>query len=63
MICDNCGKKMIQRYSNIVLDTNPPQYPWYWWCGCGAEKPGGVKVGRTEEQTAYERWKYENEVN
>lgn len=54
-----CGKKMIKRFSGMVLMSNPPQYPWDWWCGgCGTHERGGVDVPatETEEQRAQKAW-------
>ncbi len=52
-----CGKKMIKRYSNIVLMSYPPQTPWSWWCGgCEATERGGVERGMTEEEMNKQQW-------
>ena len=58
--CDECGATMIQRDSGVVLTSMPPQYPWYWWCGCGATKKGGVRRDKTEEQMCREEWERAN---
>lgn len=59
MTCE-CGKKMIKRSSNIVLTSYPPQYPWYWWCGCGKTREGGVTRGTTEAEIAQRDWERKN---
>ena len=46
---------MIKRFSGIVCDSNPQQYPWYWWCSCGNTEKGAVEYGKTKEQIAYKR--------
>ena len=63
MNCPNCGKKMIKRYTGQVLTSYPPQYPWYWWCGCGETRDGGIEQGKTEEQLAKEEWEKANECS
>ena len=56
-----CGKKMIKRYSNRVILTDPPKFPWYWWCGgCRREEEGGIEVGKTDEQRNKEAWERAN---
>jgi hypothetical protein len=60
--CSECNKKMIKRYDNRVFASNPPQYPWYWWCGCGNTESGGVERGKTEEETYMEIWENENKT-
>lgn len=59
MKCE-CGKLMIKRYENRVLMSNPPQYPWQWWCGCGKTKEGGIERGKTDGELALEKWKQVN---
>jgi len=59
-ICPVCGSKMIKRYENYVLTTYPPQYPWYWWCGCGHTEPGGVERGMTAEEIDRIEWEIIN---
>jgi len=61
MICPECGKKMIQRFTGVVLCTYPAQYPWDWWCGCGHKEKGGVTRGKTEEEIAREEWEALNQ--
>ncbi len=58
--CPACGKRMIQRASDLVLTSYPPQYPWDWWCGCGHTERGGVTVGQTREQVDRARWEAVN---
>ncbi|RLJ01290.1 MAG: hypothetical protein DRP11_04660 [Candidatus Aenigmatarchaeota archaeon] len=58
--CPQCGKQMIKRYENRVLLTNPPQYPWYWWCECGYTEKGGADRGILMEDFYYQQWE---EVN
>lgn len=59
MICD-CGKRMVPRYTGMCLTSYPEQYPWYWWCACGKEKPGGVEVAHTEEDIVRKQWEEAN---
>ena len=61
-ICPKCEKKMIQRYSNLVLTSYPPQYPWDWSCACGHTEKGGIERGQTDEDIALKKWKKENEI-
>ena len=56
-VCPVCGKKMIKRYKDYVLMSYPPQYPWYWWCGCGHEEPGGVERGIAAEEMVMAAWR------
>ena len=60
MICKQCGKKMIKRDIGIVLTSCPPQYSWYWWCGCGHIEEGGTRRGKTEEEMYLELWAQKN---
>ena len=54
-LCPNCGLKMLQVDTGTCLPTNPPQYPWYWWCGgCNHSEEGGVKRGQW--LTLKEQW-------
>jgi len=55
-ICQKCNSKMIKRSTGVVLTSYPPQYPWYWWCGCGHTERGGVERGKTNEEIAHEEW-------
>ena len=55
-----CGKLMIQRDEPFVYASDPPQYPWKWWCGCGHTEPGGVRWGMTEGQMARRAWEQAN---
>jgi hypothetical protein len=50
-----CGKKMIKRYFGMVLMTNPPQYPYDWWCGCGRTENAGRDVGQAPD-TIQQQW-------
>jgi len=59
-ICPECGKKMIKRYENYIYPTNPPQRPWYWWCGCGYREDGGIDMGFTEEEIYRLEWEIVN---
>ena len=59
MECE-CGKNMIKRHEDYVLASRPPQHPWYWWCGCGKRKEGGIEVGKTYEEIAMEQWEKTN---
>jgi len=56
-ICPNCGKKMIKRYEDYILLTNPPQHPWFWWCGCGHKEKGGIDKGESIGEIYREIWK------
>jgi len=56
-ICPKCGKKMIKRYEDYILPTNPPQYPWYWWCRCGHTERGGIEEVRNMEQIYRLLWR------
>ena len=60
-MCPKCNSQMIKRYENRVLTTYPPQYPWYWWCGCGHEEGGGIERCTTEEEAAMMSWKAVND--
>lgn len=55
-----CGKKMIKRYSRIVLMSQPPQYPYDWWCACGKTEEGGRERGKTAEEMDMEVWEKAN---
>jgi hypothetical protein len=55
--CPSCGARMIRRSSGIALPTDPPQYPWSWWCGCGHAEAGGVERTTTDEEAAMDRWR------
>ena len=59
--CPKCHSKMIKRYTNQVLLSYPPQYPWYWWCGCGERKEGGTEQGKSDDEMSYDEWKKVNE--
>ena len=59
-ICPKCGKKMIKRYENFILATNPPQYPWYWWCGCGHIERGGIDRGMDVDELYRRIWETTN---
>lgn len=54
--CPACGSQMIRRYADQVFLTHPPQYRWYWWCGCGRTEAGGTTWGKTEDEIAREGW-------
>ena len=54
-ICPKCGAKMTQEWDNEVLCTYPPQYVWYWFCGCGHRERGGVVQEVME--TSMDIWK------
>jgi hypothetical protein len=59
--CPKCGKKMIKRYTNEVLTSYPPQYPWNWWCGgCGHTERGGIERGRSMEDGYQQAWEAAN---
>lgn len=59
--CPLCAMKMIKRRTNLVLTSNPLQYPWEWWCGgCDVYSAGGVDRGKTEEEGWREAWQAEN---
>ena len=60
--CPKCGKMMIQERSNYVLTSNPPQYPWTWWCGCGHTEAGGVEIPKvtSAQEVLRERWERVN---
>jgi len=59
--CPKCGKKMVVKYSSVVLMTYPAQYPWDWWCGCGYTEKGGIEGDSTYESIAREEWERVNE--
>lgn len=62
--CPLCGKNMILRSLNVVLCSNPPQYPQEWWCGgCNVTEKGPTLRGVTIDEYNYERWEQENEAN
>ena len=55
--CPKCGKSMIKRHRNSVYLTDPPQRPWYWWCGgCGHEEEGGVDSSMSQEELWHRIW-------
>jgi len=57
MKCPKCDKEMIQRDTGVVLASNPPQYPWQWWCGgCDHYEVGGVRRGVTIEDYYRQQW-------
>lgn len=60
LVCSQCSKDMIKRYHHTVLLTNPPQYPWYWWCGCGHTEAGGIERGQTADEAYREIWEKAN---
>jgi hypothetical protein len=62
MKCKKCGSEMVKAYSNIVLTSYPPQYPWYWYCGCGHTEDGGIERGKTYEEQLREEWENKNKV-
>lgn len=45
-----CGKKMIKRYTGMVLMSNPPRYSFDWWCGCGNTEVGGSDAPQMESE-------------
>lgn len=61
--CDKCGMQMVKRYRNTEYSTSPPQRPYFWWCGCGAKKKGGIERGATEKEKSYEEWMKLNELD
>ncbi len=42
MYCEQCGAVMVKWYPSFAYATDPPQYPYRWWCGCGHDVAGGV---------------------
>ena len=54
--CPKCGARMIKRYENCVYLTDPPQYPWNWWCACGWQEKGGIDRGISEEEVIRRIW-------
>jgi hypothetical protein len=42
------------------MTSFPPQYRYYWWCGCGKTVKGGTERGKTEEEVALKEWKILN---
>ena len=59
-VCPKCQKQMIRRDLGYAYATDPPQYPWEWWCGCGHREAGGVRIDPTDDQMALDEWKRAN---
>ena len=55
-LCPQCGRQMTKRYEDRVLLTDPPQYPWYWWCRCGHVEVGGMDRERRGDEEVYFTW-------
>lgn len=55
--CPECKARMVKKNTGTVLTTDPPQYPYDWWCGCGHEEVGGIERDLTREEKLYRRWK------
>jgi hypothetical protein len=41
--CPHCGALLILDPSNVVMDTEPPMYPYGYRCRCGHTEPGGAR--------------------
>ena len=43
MKCPKCKNQMFKQYTEEILLSKPPQYPWNWVCvGCGHQFRGGA---------------------
>jgi len=58
--CERCGRRMIRDFENVMLPTNPPQYPWSWWCGCGYTEVGGIERGLSSAELRQHEWEEAN---
>ena len=54
--CPRCGRFMVEKQSDVIYLTNPPQYDLTWWCGCGYQEFAGRVYEESSEQRLKEEW-------
>ena len=58
--CPVCRKRMVPRILDTMLPTDPPEYHYSWWCGCGHEEAGDSFPATPESDLLRGFWERKN---
>lgn len=54
--CPKCGSIMVEKPSEKLYLTDPPQWDCVMWCNCGYTEDRGRIIGKTKEELLKETW-------